>query len=119
MQQVLREEARRHLDTVLHIMGSLDQSKQMSYIRAGLASRDKRLWAQALESAMQMKKEGRLFRELASLYEAEREGAPLPGEPPGGRAGLLAWLEWCQKHGSDWLADCALNCRQNLRPAAP
>lgn len=117
MQQVLREEARRHLDMVLHILGSLDQSKQMSYIRAGLASRDKRLWAQALESAMQMKKEGRLFRELALLYEAEREGAPLPGEPPGGRSGLLAWLAWCQEHGSDWLAECANNCRESMSHA--
>lgn len=118
LQQVLREEARLHLDAVLHILGCLDPSRQMGYIRAGLASRDKRLWAQSLESAMQMKKEGRLFRELALLYEAEREGVLLEGEPPGGLSGAPAWLEWCQEHGSDWLAECASNCRSHLRNAS-
>ena len=107
LSQVLREEARRHLDAVLHILGSLDQSLQMSYIRAGLASRDKHLWAQALESAMQLKKEGRLFRELAILFEAEREGTALGGEPPGGKGAFTAWIQWCQENGSGWLAECA------------
>ena len=110
LKQVLREEARRHLDTVLHILGCQDQSLRMSHIRAGLASRDRRLWAQAMESAMLLKKEGPLFRELAILYEAEREGALLGGEPPGGKAALSTWLEWCQEFGSEWLAECARYC---------
>lgn len=111
--QVLREEARRHLDAVLHILGYLDQSSQMSYIRAGLVSQDRNLWAQAMESAMQLKKEGRLFRELAILYEAEREGAPLGGEPPGGKRAFTAWLAWCQEFGSEWLGECARYCLDN------
>ena len=110
LQQVLREEARRHLDTVLHILGCLDRSIRMSYIRAGLASRDRRLWAQSIETAMQLKKNGPLFRTLAVLYEAEREGALLGGEPPGGKAALSTWLEWCQEFGSEWLAECARYC---------
>lgn len=118
LKQVLREEARRHLDVVLDILGCLDLSRQMSYIRAGLASRDKHLWAQALESAMQLKKEGRLFRELAVLFEAERESAPMEGEPPGGRGALAVWLEWCQVHGSEWLAECARYCLENKRFAS-
>ena len=110
LQKVLQEEAGRHLDTVLHILGCLDQSPQMSCIRAGLASRDKQLWAQALESAMQFKKAGRLFRELANLFEAQREGSALGGEPPGGKGEFTAWLQWCQENGSVWLAECASYC---------
>lgn len=114
LKQVLREEARRHLDAVLHILGCLDHGQQMRYIRAGLASRDKHLWAQALESAMQLKKEGRLFRELATLFEAERESSPLGGEPPGGNT-PGAWLDWCQEYGSEWLAKCAKYCQGKSR----
>jgi hypothetical protein len=109
--QVLREEARRHLDAVLAILGCLDPGREMNYIRAGLASQDKHLWAQALESALQLKKEGRLFRELAILYEADREGIALGGEPSGGKGAFIAWLQWCQENGSEWLAECARYCQ--------
>jgi hypothetical protein len=110
LRQVLREEAHRHLDAVLQILGCLDQSSQMSYIRAGLSSRDKNLWAQAMESAMQLKHEGRLFRELVTLFEAVREGVSLGGEPPGGKHALAAWMAWCQEFGSEWLTKCACYC---------
>lgn len=117
LMQVLREEARRHLDIVLHILGSLDQGQQMNYIRAGLSSRDRHLWAQTMESAMQHKQEGRLFHELALLYEVAREGAFLGKEPPGGKRALRTWLVWCQEHGSEWLAQCAGYCLSNKRLA--
>jgi len=110
LKQVLREESRRHLDVVLHILGCLDQSRPMSYIRAGLASEDRHVWAHAMESAIHYKKEGRLFRELAVLYEAEREDVDLGGEPPGGKKALSTWLVWCQEYGSEWLAECARTC---------
>ena len=115
LSQVLREEAKRHLDTVLHIMGCLDQGPQMSYIRAGLATHDRYLWAQTMETAIQHKTEGRLFQELAILYETERDGGDLGGEPPG--RSLPDWLAWCQEYGSAWLADCARYC-QPTREAA-
>ena len=118
LKQVLREEARRHLDAVLHILGCLDQGRQMSYIRAGLASGDRHVWAQAMESAIQHKKHGRLFRELAILYEAERLGAALGGEPPGGKRALSTWLAWCQEYGSEWLAECASYCLGSKRVAS-
>lgn len=115
LMQVLREEARRHLDIVLHILDCQDQSQRMRYIRAGLASRNRHLWAQALESAMQLKKEGHQFHELAILYEAEREGFPLKGVPPGGKGDFTAWLEWCQEYGSEWLVECARYCLGSKR----
>ena len=118
LSQVLREEAIRHLDTVLHILGCMDQGRQMSYIRAGLASGDRYLWAQTMEMAIQHKKEGRLFRELAILYEAERDGEDLDGEPPGGRMAFRTWLAWCQEYGSEWLAECARYC-QGIKRFAP
>lgn len=118
LMQVLREEARRHLEVVLRILGCMDQGRQMNYIRAGLASGDRRLWAQAMETAIQHKKEGRLFRELAILYEAERDGTDLDGEPPGGKRALATWLEWCQEYGSEWLAECARYCRGSKRFAS-
>jgi hypothetical protein len=118
LMQVLREEARRHLETVLHILGCLDQGRHMSCIRAGLASGDRHLWAQAMETAIQHKQEGGLFRELAILYEAEREGADLGGCPPGGKGALMAWLAWCQEYGSEWLAECARYCDGNKRIAS-
>jgi AAA family ATP:ADP antiporter len=116
--QVLREEARRHLDIVLHILGCMDQGRQLSYIRAGLASEDRHLWAQAMETALQHKNEGSLFRELAILYEAERDDADLGGVPPGGKRAPSTWLEWCQDYGSDWLAECARYCHGNIRLAS-
>ena len=115
LSQVLREEARRHLDTVLHILGCLEPGRHMSYIRAGLTSRDKYLWAQAMEMAIHHKTEGRLFQDLAKLYEAERDGEDLGGEPPGGRMALKRWLAWCQEYGSEWLAECARYCQGNNR----
>jgi hypothetical protein len=118
LKQVLSEESRRHLDLVLQILGCLDQSRQMSFIRAGLASQNRQLWAQALESALQLRKEAHVFRELAVLFEAEREGVALPGEPPGGRHAFATWLTWCQEHGSDWLAECARYCLDNKRFAS-
>ena len=118
MKQVLREESRRHLDIVLHILGYLDQSRQMSYIRAGLASRNRHLWAQAMESALQLKRENQVFRELDLLFEAERDGTVLAGEPPGGKKALAFWLKWCQEYGSKWLAECARYCLANYRFAS-
>jgi len=118
LMQVLREEARRHLEMVLHILGCLDPGRQMCCIRAGLASGNRHLWAQAMETAIQHKQEGGLFRELAMLFEAEREGAELGGEPPGGQRALAAWLLWCQQHGSEWLAECARYCESNQRIAS-
>jgi hypothetical protein len=118
LQKVLREESRRHLDLVLHILGCLDQSRQMSLIRAGLASQNKQLWAQAMESALQLRNEGHVFRELAVLFEAEREGVALGGEPPGGKQALNDWLGWCQENGSAWLAECARYCLRNVRFAS-
>jgi len=118
LKKVLREESRRHLDLVLQILGCLDQSRQMSFIRAGLASLNRQLWAQALESALQLRREAHVFRELAVLFEAEREGVALPGEPPGGRQAFATWLRWCQEHGSDWLAECARYCLDNKRFAS-
>jgi len=118
LMQVLREEARRHLDSVLHVLDCQDQSQRMRCIRAGLASRNRHLWAQALETAMQLKKEGRLFHELAILYEAEREGVALKGKPPGGDGAITAWLAWCQQYGSAWLAESARYCLSSQRNAS-
>jgi hypothetical protein len=117
LKQALREESRRHLDLVLHILGCLDPSRQMSYIRAGLASQNRQLWAQAMESALQLRQDGHVFRELAVLYEAEREGVALAGDPPGGKQALMASLEWCAKYGSEWLAECARYCLGHNRYA--
>ncbi len=104
---VLQEDVQRHLDTVLHVLGCLDTGKRMSYIRAGLASRNRHLWAKAMESALQIKSENQVFRKLAILYEAVREGRELGGDLPGEEHTLHGWLRWCQRYGSTWLADCA------------
>ena len=115
LKQVLREESRRHLDVVLNILGCLDPSRSMSYVRAGLASQNRQLWAQAMESALQFRKERGVFRELAQLFEAQREGVALAGGPPGGKHAMKAWLEWCQEYGSTWLAECARYCQSSNR----
>lgn len=107
LKQVLREESRRHLDLVLDILGCLDPSQSMHCVRAGLASRDRQLWAQAMESALQFRKENGMIRELARLFEAQRAGTPLTGKPPGGSRAPSVWRAWCQQHGSAWLAECA------------
>lgn len=111
----LREDIRRHLTMVLHILGCLDKSKQMSFIRAGLLSDNRQLWAQSMEMAFQIKKESNVFRELSRLYEAEREGVRLKGDVPGGSNSVRAWLNWCRTYGSEWLADCASYCLKHSR----
>jgi ATP/ADP translocase/HEAT repeat protein len=118
LMQVLREEAERHLDMILHIKASLDPSPRMHYIRAGLSSRDHHLWAQALETAMQSKQEASLYRELARFYEAIRHGVALKGAPPGGKGAPEEWLAWCQREGSAWLGECARYCldREGVSP---
>jgi hypothetical protein len=68
-----------------------------------------------MESALQFRTEGGVFRELAQLFEAQREGVVLAGEPPGGKHALKAWLAWCQEYGSAWLAECARYCQSNNR----
>ena len=103
----LKEDVRRHIAAVLHTLGCLDQSKHMNYIRAGLMSDNRRLWAQSLESALSLKSESYIFRELSKLYEAEREGVKLKGNLSGTKMKLQDWLEWCRLHGSDWLSECS------------
>jgi hypothetical protein len=107
---VLREEALRHLDSVLQILGNTGQGAEISAIRAGLLSEDRHLWAQTMESALQHKRHGALFHELALLFEAAREGVALRGAAPG-KQGFSDWLAWCETHGSDWLGESARHCR--------
>lgn len=80
--KALREEFHRHVDLALQALGHLDQGARVAAIRAVLASRDRRLWAQALESGMQLR-EVRPFKAIAHLLESEREGRLHHLKPPG------------------------------------
>jgi hypothetical protein len=103
---VLHEEVQRHMDLVLEILENLDERQPVHAIKSALASRERRLRAQAVESIRHMENSA-LFRGLLPLLETEHDGAewhhPLEPEPKS----LAQILEWCQHEGSEWLKQCA------------
>ncbi len=102
----LHEEVQRHVELALEILENLDERQPVRAIQAALASRDRHLRAQAVESIRHMRNSV-LFRTLLPLLEAEHDGAEwrhaLEQEPNS----LAQVVEWCQREGSVWLKQCA------------
>ena len=103
---VLQEEVQRHMDFALDTLVLLDEAQAVHAIRAALASRDRRLRAQALESLRHIENNA-LIEWLLPLIETEHDGAgwdhPLR-ETPRSIHDLIAW---CGQQGSQWLRYCA------------
>lgn len=103
---VLSEDIQRHLGLVLEILEQLDESQAVHAIRAALASRDRRLRAQGLESLRHVENDA-LLHALLPLLETEHDGAEWRhalGQAPGT---LREARQWCEREGSAWLRKCA------------
>ena len=103
---VLHEEVQRHLAVVLGILENLDEQQPVHAIKAALASRDRRLRAQAIASIQHMEN-SIIFRALLPLLEATHDGAAWRHNLAQAPNNLAQIMEWCQREGSLWLKQCA------------
>ncbi len=99
---VLAEESERHVDHALSVLDQLDERHVVHAIRAALASRDRRLRAQALESLRHLENSALLKRLIAYLDESISDL---------GGATIDYILEYCERKGSEWLKYCARTLR--------
>jgi hypothetical protein len=108
---VLAEDIQRHVGLVLEILESLDEGQSVRAVRAALASRDRRLRAQAVESVRHSNNDA-LLRLLLPLLEAEYDGAAWRHPLQHALATLEDVRAWCVCEGSAWLRECAAGSRQ-------
>lgn len=102
LEAVLGEEVDRHVDLAMEILGHLDSSGAAQAVRAGLASRDPRFRAKAVEAVQHLDSKY-LAAQLLPLIEARHDGAAWTrrvADLPETFDGLVAW---CKANGSEWL----------------
>ena len=112
---VLGEDIQRHLGLVLEILASQDEGESVRAVRAALASRDRHLRAQAVESVRHSSNDG-LLRLLLPLLEAEYDGAAWRHSLQHAVATLEDARAWCMREGSAWLRECAAGSRHVPQP---
>lgn len=103
---ILSEEVQQHVAQVLEIMVHLDEGAASRTVQAALASRNRYLRAQALESVRHLE-HAEIFKHLLPLLEEELD-ENLASDVQ--RWTTHSWndvLAWCKQEGSQWLAYCA------------
>jgi len=103
---VLSEEVQRHADLAIEIISMLDETGTCSAIKAALASHDRRLRAQAIES-IHHSDYAEILDRLQPLLEGVPDGVITQAEGIWAKRPMHKILDWCQKEGSQWLAQCA------------
>jgi hypothetical protein len=103
---VLAEEVQRHVTQILGVMVLLDESEASRVIQAGLASRDRCLRAQALESVRHLE-HAAIFHRLLPLMEGEHNPEMTQAIQNWAERSWNEILAWCEQEGSQWLAQCA------------
>lgn len=103
---VLDEEVGKHVGLALDILSLLDERQSIRTVRAALASHDRALRGQAMES-LHHQEHAFLLQRLLPLLEGEPDT-----EMARARLGWAgrSWhdiLAWCEREGSQWLANCA------------
>ena len=116
---LLKEDIQQHVDLILEILCLLDRSPVMLSVQAALKSENRRLRAQALESLHNAAHE-KWMLDLCAFLESELDNAPLPHHSPGLPRSDAETLQWCTRHGSVWLRQCASRLLQtnNDQPEA-
>ncbi len=115
---VLNEEVRRHIEFALAILALLDEAQMARAICAALASRDRRLRAQALESLRHIENNA-LVEWLLPLIEAEQDGASWAHPAPGAPRDINELIAWCGRQGGQWLRQCAAAMEKETPRATP
>ncbi len=115
---VLNEEVRRHIEFALAILALLDEAQIARSICAALASRDRRLRAQALESLRHIENNA-LVKWLLPLIEAEQDGASWEHPAPEATHDIKALIAWCGQQGGQWLRQCAAAMEKETSRATP
>jgi len=103
---LLKEDMQQHLDLILEILCLRDRSPVMLSVQAALKSENRRLRAQALES-FHNAADAKWMLGLCAFLESELDNAPLQHRSPGLPVSAVETLEWCARHGSAWLRQCA------------
>lgn len=115
---VLNEEVQRHIEFALGTLALLDEAQMARAICAALASRDRRLRAQALESLRHIENNS-LLQWLLPLIEAEQDGASWTHRVPEMLHNIDALIAWCKRQGGQWLRQCAVAMEQETTHASP
>jgi len=115
---VLKEEVQRHIAFSLDILAWLDEAQIARAICAALASRDRRLRAQALESLRHIENNA-LVKWLLPLIEAEQDGASWEHPAPDAPRDIKALIAWCGQQGGQWLRQCAAAMEKETTRATP
>lgn len=98
----LREECHRHIESALEILQLLGEVEGVHAIRTALASGNRRLRAQAIESLHYLDNTA-LVRELLPLLEAHEE---VVADPPRRGESVETILQQCWPNASAWLRQC-------------
>ena len=106
LRMVLNEEVQRHIALTLDILALLDDAQMARAIGAALASRDRRLRAQALESLHHIENNA-LIEWLLPLIDAEHDGARWNHRAPQTLRDIDELIAWCAQQGGQWLRQCA------------
>lgn len=115
---VLNEEVQRHIELALDILALLDEAQMARAISAALASRDRRLRAQALESLRHIENNA-LVEWLLPLIEAEHDGARWEHPAPEAPRDINELISWCGRQGGQWLRQCAAAMEKEATRATP
>lgn len=103
---LLKEDVQQHVDMILEILCLRDRSPVMQSLQAALKSENRRLRAQALESLHNAAVD-KWMLDLCAFLESELDHAPLLHYSPGLPRSDTQTLQWCVRHGSAWLRQCA------------
>ena len=87
-------------------------------ISAALASRDRRLRAQALESLRHIENNA-LVEWLLPLIDAEHDGAKWEHSPPEAPRDINELIAWCGRQGGQWLRHCVAAMEKETTRATP
>ena len=115
---VLNEEVQRHIAFALDILALLDEARMARSISAALASRDRRLRAQALESLRHIENNA-LVEWLLPLIDAEHDGAKWEHSPPEAPRDINELIAWCGRQGGQWLRHCVAAMEKETTRATP
>jgi len=114
----LNEEVQRHIAFALDILALLDEAQMARAISAALASRDRRLRAQALESLRHIENNP-LVEWLLPLIESEQDGARWEHPAPEAPRDINELIAWCGRQGGLWLRQCAAAMEKKTTRATP
>jgi len=102
----------------LDILALLDEARMAQAIGAALASRDRRLRAQAVESLRHIENNP-LVEWLLPLIDAEHDGARWDHPAPQTLRDINELIAWCAQQGGQWLRQCAAAMEKETTRATP